>query len=257
MKIAIRIAVAVIVIYGALCAVFYFLQDRFIYYPMPEVNRPGAQSFRLKNGDAVVKVWVLHPGQPQAVIYFGGNADDVGASLPAFSATFPDQTVYLVNYRGYGGSTGKPSEAALVSDARAVYDRVAPRHDHITVMGRSLGTGVATALAATRPAQRLILVTPYDSLSNVAEDDGPWLLPVRWLMRDPYNSAALIAKVRVPVLVIVAEKDQVIRRARSDALIAAIPAPLRHTALIKGATHNDLALFLDYLRAHEKLAVGD
>jgi fermentation-respiration switch protein FrsA (DUF1100 family) len=256
MRFASRIAAAVLVTYAVLCALFFVLQDRFIYHYIPPVDRPGAESLRLKSGDAVVKVWVLHPGLHPAVIYFGGNLDDVGANLPDFSQTFPDRTIYLVNYRGYGGSTGRPSEAALVGDAQAIYDWAAPRHDRITVMGRSLGTGVATALAASRHVERLILITPYDSLTNVVADDAPWL-PVSWLMRDHYNSASRIANVHAPVLLMIAGRDSVILRPRSDALNAAIPESLRSTVVIKSATHNDLQLFLGYLQSHGNLLLAE
>jgi uncharacterized protein len=256
LTIARRIAAIVMISYVALCAFFYVFQDRFIYHRMPAVDRPGALSVRVKSGDAVVKVWVLHPGLKRAVIYFGGNLDDAGANLSDFSATFPDRTVYLVNYRGYGGSTGSASEAALTADARTIYDGAAQRHDGIIVMGRSLGTGIATALAASRPVERLILITPYDSLANVVADAAPWL-PVGWLLRDSYNSVGLIGKVHAPVLVMIAGRDRVILRPRSDALSAAIPAPLRSTVVIKGATHGDLLLFLGYLQSHaELLAAG-
>jgi pimeloyl-ACP methyl ester carboxylesterase len=249
MKITSRIAVTVIISYAVLCVSFYLFQDRFIYHHIPAAARQGAESLRVKSGDAVLNVWVLHPGLHQAVIYFGGNRDDVGAKLSVFSETFPDQTVYLVNYRGYGGSTGKPSEAALIGDAQTIYDWAALRHDRISVMGRSLGTGVATALAASRPVERLILITPYDSLSNVVADDVPWL-PVSWLLRDHYNSAARITDVHAPVMVMIAGRDSVILRPRSDALCAAIPAALRSTVVISGATHDDLPLFLGYLQSH-------
>jgi pimeloyl-ACP methyl ester carboxylesterase len=256
MKISVQIAVTLIVLYAALCAGFYFLQDRFLYRPGPEVSRPGIESFRFSSDGAVLKVWVLHPGTQRALIYFGGYADDVSEKLPLFSDTFPGATVYLVNYRSFGGSTGRPSEAALIGDAQAIYDWAAPRHERIIVMGRSLGTGVATALAASRPVERLILVTPYDSMSNVVADDTPWI-PVHWLIKDHYNSAARMATVHAPVLVLVAENDHTIARARSDALINAIPPALRHTVMIRGATHDDLPLFLEYLKGHENLAIAD
>ncbi len=234
--------------YGVLGALLYLAQDRLLYLPTPDVSRPGARALRLKCGAATLKVWELHPDRGAALIYFGGNAEDVSANLPDFDSTFPDRAVYLVNYRGYGGSTGRPSETALVADAAAVYDWLALRHDRIAVIGRSLGSGVATALAASRPVGRLILVTPFDSMVNVAADHFSWL-PVRWLLRDRYDSLLRIARVRVPVLAVVAERDEVVFRARSDALIAAIPAAIRHTALIVGATHNDISDSPEYLRS--------
>lgn len=227
------------------CAVLYLFQDRMIYFRVPEVDRPGGQAVRIPSGTASIKVWVLHECNEPAVIYFGGNAEDVSANLPAFEALFPDHAVYLVSYRGYGGSTGRPSEKALSQDALAVYDWVVSRHPRIVVMGRSLGTGVATTLAASRPVERLILVTPFDSLANVAAGVLP-LFPVRWLLRDRYESVKRIGKVQAPILVLVAENDEVVSRARSDALIAAIPEARLHTELIQNATHNDIDRFPAY-----------
>jgi uncharacterized protein len=234
--------------YGVLCALLYLAQDRLMYLATPEVDRPSARSLRLKSGPATLKLWELHPDQRAALIYFGGNAEDVGANIADFDSAFADRAVYLVNYRGYGGSSGRPSEAALITDAQAVFDWLTLRHHRIAVIGRSLGSGVAVALAASRPVERLALVTPFDSISNVAADHFFWM-PVRRLLRDRYDSLARIARVRAPLLIVVAEHDEVVRRARSDALISALPAARRHTVLIQGATHNDIGDFPAYRRS--------
>lgn len=235
-------------VYAVLCTLLYLAQDRLLYLPTREVRLAGVRAIRLQCNDANLKIWELHPQAPGALIYFGGNAEDVSADLADFDAAFPDHAVYLVNYRGYGGSTGRPSEAALVSDAVATYDRVSEHHPHVTVIGRSLGSGVAIALATRRPIDRLALVTPYDSIANVAADHFPWF-PVRWLLRDRYDSLRRIGAVRVPVLALLAEHDQVVSAARSAALLEAIPAAIRHTLLIGGATHNDISSSPAYFRS--------
>jgi uncharacterized protein len=249
-------------IYIALCAGMYWSQDQLLYFPTSEIDRPGVQALRIKRGDVTIKVWALHPSAQPALLYFGGNGEDVGANIQDFERAFPDRAIYLVNYRGYGGSTGQPSEAALIADGEAIYDQLAAQHDHIIVMGRSLGTGVATALATERPATErsareppagaaarpvagLVLVTPYDSIANVGAGRYPWL-PVRWLIKDSYDSAARIGKVKAPVLVLVAENDDSILRPRSDALIAAAPAGLTHVVVIPSAGHNDIETFPAY-----------
>jgi uncharacterized protein len=234
--------------YGLICLLLYLAQDRLLYLPTPDSAPPGAQALRIERGAITLKLWELHGTAQPALIYFGGNAEDVGADIPDFDAAFPERAVYLVNYRGYGGSSGRPSEAALIADAQAIYDSLRTRHDPIAVIGRSLGSGVAVALAARRPVERLILVTPFDSLANVAADHFFWL-PVRHLMRDRYDSAARIGQVRAPTLLVVAEHDEVVRRARSDALIAAVSPPLRHTLLVPGATHNDVSFHPLYFRS--------
>jgi fermentation-respiration switch protein FrsA (DUF1100 family) len=249
------VGVALLIVYAAACALLYLLQDRFLYLPTPDISRPGAQSLRFERGDATLKVWALHPQQQAALIYFGGNAEDVGANLPDFDTAFPDRAVYLANYRGYGGSTGQPSERALIADAEAIFDWVAARHSRVALIGRSLGSGVATAVAASRPVERVVLVTPYDSIANVAADHFP-AFPVRWLLRDRYDSLRWIGKVRAPVLTVVAERDEVIGRARSEALIGAMPAAIRHIRLIEGANHNDVSAFPAYLQSLRDFLAG-
>jgi len=246
MKAFLYAPVVAILSYGALCVLLYLMQDRLLYLRTAEAARPGVGVVRLRCGQATVKLWELHREQRAAVIYFGGNAEDVSANIADFAAAFPDRAVYLVNYRGYGGSTGSPSEAALIADAESIYDWVSARHDRVAAMGRSLGSGVATALATRRALERLILITPYDSIANVAADHFSWL-PVQRLIRDRYDSLARIGRVQVPVLAVVAEHDEVVLRARSDALIAAIPQSARHVLMIAGATHNDISSFPAYL----------
>ena len=231
--------------YFALCAIMYFDQDRLLYFPSPESDQPGYHALRLQNGDVTLKVWELHPDAGPAMIYFGGQGDDVGDNLVGFDSAFRDRAIYLVNYRGYGGSSGHPREAGLISDAEFVYDWVAARHTGVVAMGRSLGTGVATALASLRPVTGLVLVTPYDSIANVASDRYPWL-PVRLLIKDTYDSAARIGKVKVPILLLVAGRDESILRPRTVALAAAITPGLGHIVMIPTAGHNDIDTAPEY-----------
>jgi uncharacterized protein len=242
MKTVISLGVALLLLWGVVCVIMYFLQDRLLYHPVGELDRPGVEALRLKSGDASIKVWVLHPNAGPALIYFGGNSEDVGANLHDFAAEFPDRALYLVNYRGYGGSTGHPREAALSGDAEMVYDWVAAHHDRIVVMGRSLGSGIATALASHRPVAGVVLVTPYDSIVNVAADRYPWL-PVRLLLKDAYDSVSRIGRVNAPVLVLVAQDDKSIRRPRTDALIAAIAPGMGRTVVVPGAIHRNIVTF--------------
>jgi hypothetical protein len=247
-KVIFHAALVAAACYALICVLLFLAQDRLLYLPTPEVARPSARALHLAHGTASLKVWELRGALQPALIYFGGNAEDVGANIADFDAAFPGWAVYLVNYRGYGGSTGRPSEAALTSDAEAIYDSLGAHHRPIAVIGRSLGSGVAVALAARRPIERLILITPFDSIANVARDHFPWL-PVRALIRDRYDSLSRIAAVRSPILVVVAENDEVVLRARSDALTSAIPPSQRHTLLVAGATHNDVNLDPAYLRS--------
>ena len=171
-----------------LCILLFASQRSFIYYPVPESKPAGAQSIRLRSGDADLKIWVVPRAGPRAILYFGGNGEDVAFNLAGFASAFPGHSLYLVNYRGYGGSSGAPTEAGLEADAVAAFDHLRKTHAEISVIGRSLGSGVATYLASVRPVHRLVLVTPFDSLVNVARGQMK-LFPVVLLLRDRFESA--------------------------------------------------------------------
>ena len=130
---------------------------------------------------------------------------------------------------------------ALVVRSGDVYDALQSRHGRIAVMGRNLGSGVATALAAARPVEKIIVITPYDSIARVAAHHYGWA-PVRWLVKDPYDSERRMRDVHAPVLALIAGRDEVILRPRSDALVAAIAPTLRHFKVFPNATHNDINL---------------
>jgi uncharacterized protein len=246
MRIVMSFLVAPAVVYLALCAYMYVQQRSLMYFPTAETHHGGAQVMRFDHDGESLKVWALPRSGSSALIYFGGNAEDVGLNIDAFSAAFPDYSLYLVNYRGYGGSSGRPTEAALFSDALAVYDRIRGHHPDISVMGRSLGSGVAVYVASERPVERLVLVTAYDSLVNVARAHY-WLLPVGLLMRDRYDAASLVSRVSAPVLAVIAENDEVIPRGRSEALVKAFPPNQVRVEVIPGVGHNTLDLTPDYL----------
>ncbi|MDP1566018.1 MAG: alpha/beta hydrolase, partial [Polaromonas sp.] len=195
--------------YLALCAVLFFFQRSLIYFPQPGVNKDPASTLQLQVADAELAVSVRPGTGPGALIYFGGNAEDVSANLPAFAQAFPAHAVYLLHYRGYGASPGSPTEKAIQSDALALFDHVRKSHADIALVGRSLGSGVAIQVASQRPASRLVLVTPYDSLQELAAGQFPFF-PVRWLLVDKFESSKHAPQVTVPTLLIAAAKDEVI-----------------------------------------------
>ena len=237
---------AVAVTYGVLCAWVFFTQRGQIYFPTPASEHRSAQVLWLESEGERLKVWVVERAGSRALLYFGGNAEDVAGSIDLFAAAFPDRSLYLVNYRGYGGSSGQPSEAGLVADALAVFDHLQARYEYVAVMGRSLGSGVAVQLAAERPVARLVLVTAFDSLVNLAKEYFRWL-PVGLLMRDRYESARRAPQVSAPVLVVIAGEDEIIPRARSDALAAAFRPGQAHVVVVPGVEHNTLDLSPGYL----------
>lgn len=167
--------------------------------------------------------WVVNPGRRRGLVYFGGNGESVGDLRAELGRRFPEHTGYLLAYRGYGASGGRPAERAIVSDALALLDHVATRHagEPVDVIGRSLGSGVAMQAAVRRPVERLVLVTPFDSLVAVAEDLFP-RLPMRWLLQDRYDSAAVAADVQAQMLVLRAGRDELVRPGRTASLLTAL-----------------------------------
>lgn len=237
-----------LVAYVALCAYMYATQRSQIYFPTPESTHPAAQAILLERDGERLKIWSVARAGPHALIYFGGNAEDVAGSIDAFAAALPEHSLYFVNYRGYGGSSGRPNEAALLSDALAVFDFIRARHSSVAILGRSLGSGVAVYLASQRPVSGLVLVTPYDSLVNVAQGHFPYL-PVGLLMRDRFDSVSRARDVAAPVLAVIAKQDDIIPGARSAALVAAFPANQVRVEVIPGVGHNTLDESPAYLEA--------
>jgi len=229
----------------ALCVLLYTRQRSMLYYPTPEVNSSEALAIRLSNQGQNLKVWYVQRDTDQALIYFGGNAEDVSFNISQFRRLFPHHSIYLHNYRGYGGSSGHPTEESLYSDATALYEYAIKQHQKITVMGRSLGTGVAVYLASQREVKRLVLVTPFDSMVNVASHYYPFI-PVSLLLKDRYESIKRAGVLDMPVLVVAADRDEVIPRSSTDRLVSVLPPGNTIVTVISGANHNSIGSFPQY-----------
>ena len=235
----------VLLAYALVCAAMFFGQRSFIYYPQPRTLDTPTEVFTMADRTAVEVTVRPRPG-PDALLYFGGNAEDVARQLPVLAEAFPNHALYLVHYRGYGGSEGAPSEAALVTDALVMFDRVHERHERVQVIGRSLGSGVAVQLAAARPVHRLVLVTPYHSVLGIAQQQFPWV-PVRWLLQDRFESWRHAPRVNAPTVIVAAEHDTVIPRASTDALHAVFAPGVARFHVLPGTGHNSVSLHRLYL----------
>jgi pimeloyl-ACP methyl ester carboxylesterase len=240
------LAVIATLIYAALCLALFLAQRSFIYFPQPKSAGDNSATLTLNIDGERVRVSARPDTGPDAVIYFGGNAEDVSRSLPTLAEAFPERSVFAMNYRGYGGSTGKPSEAALIADALVLFDRVQIDHPKIIVIGRSLGSGVAVHLASERPVERLVLVTPYDSILNIAASQIPYF-PVRWLLLDKFESWRYAARVAAPTQLIVAQNDEVIPAASTAALYKHFPQSRATLTVIPGVGHNTISESPEYI----------
>lgn len=249
----IRIIFILFVSYLIFCIYLFVNQRSYIYFPQSGLQNQwraitdGASAFALDNQDVSLRGWVLNKNKPQAIIYFGGNAERVEANIPEFRSHFSDHSVYLVPYRGYGESEGTATEENLYSDALAIYDEVAKRHAEILVIGRSLGSGVATYLASVRKVDKLILVTPFDSMVNLAREFYP-LFPVGMLLIDQYDSASRVGQLESQTLVMVAGKDEIVPRQNTERLLSGFKPDHLTVKVIDQATHNSISAYPEYLK---------
>ena len=241
-------------IFVGLCAVLYLLQEQLIFLRPPLADEarhavrllPGTTEVRIRTHDGKrLHGWLRHtvedPKVQGLVIYFGGNAEEVSGQMHDAQMLAP-WSFAAVNYRGYGLSEGYPSETALTADALAVYDWLAKRDgidpDRIVVFGRSLGSGVAVQLAASRPVRAVALVSPFDSLLSLARKQYPFV-PVSLLLKHPFDSVARAPGIEAPLVVIAGERDGLIPPEYSKRLHDAWAGPKRWT-LVPGGDHNDI-----------------
>jgi fermentation-respiration switch protein FrsA (DUF1100 family) len=236
--------------YASGLAVLYFAQRGFIF-PIPQTVRtapeaagfPQAEEHVLTTADdEKVIVWHVpaRPGHP-VVIYFPGNGDFLAGSAGRFRSITSDGTgLVALSYRGYAGSSGKPSERGLLLDAEEAYAFTSARYQasRIVLWGFSLGSGVAVALAAGHPVGKLILEAPYTSIVEVA-GSVLRIVPVRWLIRDQFRSDERIGRVIAPLLIMHGEHDLTISIGMSERLFALAREPKRFVRFPEGG-HNDL-----------------
>ncbi len=239
--------------YGGACLLLFLGQRSLIYVPRSAADPSGRLELQVE-GTRVLVAHRSHPG-PRALIYFGGNAEDVSLTRAELAALLPDTALYLLHYRGYGGSGGRPSEAALRADAQALHAHVAARHSEVTVVGRSLGTGPAVHLAATQPVERLVLLVPFDSLAAVARGALPWL-PVDLLLRDRWDAAAEAPRVRAPTVIVAAAVDRVVPTRHAEALHRAFQPGVAELVLVRDLDHNTPLLDAPAFRQALKAGYG-
>lgn len=210
-------------LYVLLCVALFALQSRMLYLPQYTRVTPAETDYAFERDGVVLRGWRVNPGKPAALLYFGGNAEAIGLQREDFTRWFPDRTVYLLAYRGYGASDGTPNESVLKGDALALFDQVRAQHTDIGVLARSVGSGIGVHLAASREVSRLGLITPYDSLRAVASRHYPWF-PIRVLLREPYDSMPQAASLTMPTLLLIARFDEIIAPAHAERLAAAFPS---------------------------------
>ena len=237
-----------------LLLLLWLAQRRLMYFPFGgapphprTVGLEGAREVVVPTEDGLaLGAWLVEPVRAKSgwtLILFNGNAGNRALRAP-LGRRLADEGIrtLMLDYRGYGGNPGAPTEAGLLRDARAarrwVERQDALRGMRIAYFGESLGTGVAVALAAEREPDALILRSPYSSMADVAAYHYPFL-PARWLLRDRYASIERIGSLSCPVLIIAAERDSVVPAALSRRLFEAARPERRRWLLLPAADHND------------------
>lgn len=246
MKILLFLALA----YGALVLFMYGAQTSLVFPGTRLPNRPldyplAPERVDLEPASDVVlhgMVFAPEGGLSKGLLIgFGGNAQDADELGQDLAARFPNLHVAAFHYRGYGPSSGEPSEQAVLADALMIYDTLKTqlKPETIFAYGVSLGSGVAAYLADRRLLDGAFLITPYDSIEAVAKGNYPWL-PVGLLLKHRFPSIEFLHDNRTPIAIIAAELDQVVKLDRTNALRAVIPN-LVFDRTIKGAAHADLS----------------
>ncbi|MDQ3205268.1 MAG: alpha/beta hydrolase [Pseudomonadota bacterium] len=246
MRMLIVCTLVALLVLGCAVALLYLGQRQMVYFPAVTRAQAEETDFSIVSQGVTLRGWTVNPGQRRAIVYFGGNAERVEASRAEFARWFPDATTYLLAYRGYGASEGAPSEAALAADAVALHDHVRKAHPdgRISAIGRSLGSGVASRLAAQRPIDRLVLVTPFASLADVARAHYP-LMPVGLLLRERYETTRHLQGYDGQVLLIQAGRDRIVPASTTARLLRSLE-PRAELVMLEDADHNDISSYPTY-----------
>ena len=226
------IPLAIIALYLLSCILVYSIQSRLIFFP----KRLSADAHNLKQDSSIENIqikinvsqylrgWLCKNSQNEKqniIIYFGGNGDEVSSFIPQ-AKQIKGWSVVLINYAGYGDSDGSPSEKEFFNSALKIYDCILSRKDvdknNIVIMGRSIGTGVATFLANSRPSKGVILISPFESLSSVVKDNFGFL-PVDIILKNKFDSKIYAKNVKSPLLCICGLNDRTVRPKHSKSLI--------------------------------------
>jgi hypothetical protein len=244
------ILITVILAYFSSGLIIFLFQKKFIYHPSQQTTI-NEKEIVINSGDVELFGWLINPGKDSAIIYFGGNAEYIENHIDTFKRRLPNYTIYFINYRGYGKSGGKPSETDILNDTLAVYDYIKNKHHSISAIGRSLGSGVANFLGSKRKLDKIVLLTPYDSMVDIAKERF-WFLPISLLATERYMSKTYAQDVTANVLIFIAEDDKTISIKRSLALEENYKKTKPTKIIIKDTNHYTITYSLQYKEELER-----
>lgn len=246
----VKLGLGLLCLYALVAVALFAFQRRILFVPSPhrvipaEVGLPDAEIVSTETADGLrLEGWWLAPrdGMP-VLLYLQGNGGSIaGRADKAMRMRQRGYGVLLAGYRGYGGNPGQPSETGLIVDGTAWLEHLRAAgvpDDRIVLYGESLGTGVATALAGQTNVAAVVLEAPFTSIREIAARRY-WFVPVRWLLRDPFDSLARIGDLAAPLLVVHGSDDRLIPVGDGRRLYDAASEPKR-MAVIEGGGHTDL-----------------
>lgn len=245
-----QIATYLLAFYILCVAFMYFSQGSFLFFPTSarhdDHRQEQVENITLEIGAEILKGWLVNPRlvKEKLIIYYGGNAEDIFLNIDDYMDI--QAASLFVAYRGYGPSSGKPGQKELFEDALVIIDYMVAKYapEMTFLVGRSLGSGVACYVASQREVQGTVLVTPYDSIVNVAQKSFQWL-PVNLLLTHRFVSTDYVGSILSPVLIVYGGLDQVILPERTENLIRFIGGE-KEVRFIERADHSTIDMFPEY-----------
>ena len=263
MKRVVKLLLIIISPYIIIVVGLYLAQQRIIFLPsqLPvdyeyKFNQPFEELFITAQDGAVLNALHFKTNDSKGVVlYFHGNSGDL-SDWGHIASTFINEgyDVLMMDYRGYGKSTGELREADLYSDAILLYEEAKKRFDetNITVYGRSLGATFATYVASKNSPNKLVLETPVYNLTDIVKTKY-WFLPVDLLLRFKFPSSEFISGVTCPVTVIHGTDDNVVPYKSGVKLYEAVKSEKKELVNVQGGGHNNLSEFGEYIQATERI----
>ena len=246
------VSLIVIILLGYI--ILYFNQRKLLYFPTksnPDLvdkimknNPKSSVSIDIKDGE--LRGYYINKKSETTIIYFGGNAENIEYFIN-HNSTYMDKNILSFYYRGYGLSKGDISEKNLFEDALKIYDFAKKDKNvkNIIIMGRSLGTGIATYLTYKKDVKKVILVSPYDSILKVAQEKFPFV--PAFMLKDKFESDKYAKEIETPMLAIYSINDKVVTKEHSKKLIKSWKGKVR-VIEINGYNHGTVANHPDVLK---------
>ncbi len=216
-----------------------------LYYKQREILFVPSRSHKADKGfyivDENIKIWieVRNSNRKRALLYFAGNSENYWQDIDTLSQEFNNFAIYFMHYRGYGASGGEPTKDSILHDAILLYDKICTRYKSITSIGRSLGSTIASYIANERDINKLVLVTPYSSIADIASYRYPFV-PVKLLLKDNFDTLLYVPGIKSKTLVVLAENDKVIPHKYSYKLIKAFKKTKPEVYTVDDTTHGDI-----------------